>query len=276
MQETLLSLPDGSSARISEHGANVLSWKTSDGRERLFLSRTALHEEGAPIRGGVPIIFPQFGGTGPLRHGFVRTTAWKLQASADDAVSYVLVDNAATRACWSHEFRLLFTLRLEPQRLTLTLRIENPGASGFDFTCALHTYLRVGEISAATVQGLKGRPFWNAVTDERLVDTDDSIYFSGMLDRVYPDAAPCAPLLSSDLQQLQISSTGFPDLVIWNPGEAAAAKLADLHPQGFQEFVCVESALAERPFQLAAGEAWEGSQTLSVPPAQVDIPHAIA
>ena len=88
---------NGASALIALHGAQLLSWKTghssvgdapADGRERLFLSERARFAEGAAIRGGVPVIFPQFAGRGPLpKHGFARTLPWRLIEGDEQAMN---------------------------------------------------------------------------------------------------------------------------------------------------------------------------------------------
>ena len=57
---------DGGSARISPYGAQALSWITADGAEQLFLSPRSVYRTGTAIRGGVPVIFPQFAGLGNL------------------------------------------------------------------------------------------------------------------------------------------------------------------------------------------------------------------
>src|SRR3954463_8096737 len=75
-----LRADDGATAEIHHHGAHVTSWRPSpDGDERLYLSGASEYGDGKAIRGGIPIIFPQFATEGPLpRHGFARTTAWSV------------------------------------------------------------------------------------------------------------------------------------------------------------------------------------------------------
>src|SRR5688572_29727961 len=69
-------LPDGSRIVVSRFGGQVLSW-VAHGRERLYLSSTAAADSVQPVRGGVPVCFPQFSGRGPLpKHGFARTSTW--------------------------------------------------------------------------------------------------------------------------------------------------------------------------------------------------------
>ncbi len=78
-EPTTLRTLDGDTASIVAHGAHVTSWRTANGVEQLYLSPRSAYHSGAAIRGGVPIIFPQFNMVGPLpRHGFARTAPWQL------------------------------------------------------------------------------------------------------------------------------------------------------------------------------------------------------
>src|SRR6516225_9990491 len=101
-----LSAGDGARAEIHAHGAHLTSWLPAGGDEHLYLSGRARFESGAAIRGGVPVIFPQFAGEGPLpKHGFARSLPWALasvtQPAADRACAvFRLEDSAQTRAIW--------------------------------------------------------------------------------------------------------------------------------------------------------------------------------
>ena len=72
-----LTLPDGSAAVVLLHGAHVLSWQAGGWGEQLYLSPKAVAAEGKAVRGGIPVIFPQFEQRGPdrslPRHGLSRT-----------------------------------------------------------------------------------------------------------------------------------------------------------------------------------------------------------
>ena len=79
-----LRAPDGAEATITLYGAHLVSWKavtTAGGpaQERLFLSSLSALDGQKAIRGGVPVIFPQFAerGTG-MRHGFARVSTWRV------------------------------------------------------------------------------------------------------------------------------------------------------------------------------------------------------
>ena len=51
-------LSTGESVEIHLHGATVISWKSNDSRENLWLSEKAVLDGSKPIRGGIPVVFP--------------------------------------------------------------------------------------------------------------------------------------------------------------------------------------------------------------------------
>jgi glucose-6-phosphate 1-epimerase len=260
---------DGATAEIRRHGAHVTSWRPApSGEERLFLSATSEFTEGTAIRGGVPIIFPQFGPDGPLpRHGFARTTTWGMggmgRASNGMAeADFVLRDNAETRAIWEAEFMATTTVRLVGDQLAITLAVENLGESSFRFTAALHTYLRVGDVSDVTITGLRGGRYRVPGSTALIEDTQECVRVGDSLERVYVDAPPRI-VLRDGSHSVLLAAEGFPDAVLWNPGAEAAAKLHDLEPGGAQHFVCIEAAVVQTPVELAPRRRWMGTQTLT-------------
>src|SRR5690348_6301397 len=75
----VLHSADGARADVFPYGAHVTSWMPAGGGGRLFLSERSAFGAGSAIRGGVPVIFPQFASTGPLpKHGFARTMEWRV------------------------------------------------------------------------------------------------------------------------------------------------------------------------------------------------------
>ena len=52
------ALPTGESVEILLHGATVISWKSANGRENMFLSSKASLDGSKAVRGGIPVIFP--------------------------------------------------------------------------------------------------------------------------------------------------------------------------------------------------------------------------
>src|SRR5690606_10464199 len=170
-----LRLADGSRAIVLLHGAHVVSWQAAGAGEQLYLSPEAVIADGKAIRGGVPVIFPQFEQRGPdhslPRHGLARTRAWQLdehRLAGDGALAILsLQDDQATRALWPHAFTLELTVALSPQRLDLELHVSHTGpaeAAPWAFSAALHTYLAVSELSQVRLQGLDGHVFHDSLT----------------------------------------------------------------------------------------------------------------
>nr|CAG8543492.1 9290_t:CDS:2 [Entrophospora candida] len=103
--KAVLQHPSGSSAEVYYYGANVTSWKY-DGKERLFLSKKSKLDGTRAIRGGIPLVFPQFGKasdpsaeTAALpQHGFARTSNWNLSEVIIDDESKVSVEFVANGA----------------------------------------------------------------------------------------------------------------------------------------------------------------------------------
>ncbi len=52
------------------------------------------------------------------------------------------------------------------------------------------------------------------------------------------------------------------DVVVRNPGAANCARMRDMEPADYRRFACVEAACVAAPVRLAAGERWEGMQTI--------------
>lgn len=264
-----IGLPAGDSCMVALHGAQVLSWVTADGVERLYLSPEARLDGQSAIRGGVPVCWPQFNMRGSLpKHGFVRNVAWQAESVSQDArhASAVLSlqDDAMTRAIWPHYFRARLVVTLTPHALRIALAIDNTGSGPWSFAAALHTYLRVDEATEARLEGLQGANRWDAVRDDRHVELAPALRFGAEFDSVY--AAPARPLrLVQAAGVLEISqSASCTETVVWNPGPALSAKLDDLPDDGWRHMLCVEAARIDEPVLLAPGAQWQCWQQLAV------------
>jgi glucose-6-phosphate 1-epimerase len=264
-----LRADDGAVAEVHRHGAHVTSWRPAGDREdRLYLSARSEFGGSAAIRGGIPVIFPQFAAEGPLpRHGFARTSLWSLGGvgrTADGAAEadFMLRDSDATHAIWDARFKAVLSLSVVARRLAITLHVENVGDSPLSFTAALHTYLRVHDVAEAEIHGLRGTRFRVSGDRALLVDDADRLVVPDFLDRVYVDAPKRLELREPDRAMI-VESEGFHDAVIWNPGRERAAALRDLTPGDEARFVCIEAAAVQTPVTLDAGRRWAGTQTLT-------------
>jgi glucose-6-phosphate 1-epimerase len=260
---------DGAVAEVHRHGAHVTSWRPmGEAEDRLYLSARSELGGKAAIRGGVPVIFPQFAAEGPLpRHGFARTSLWSLGCIAREAdgaaeAELVLRDSVESRSVWDAAFKAVLAVTVVARQLAITLRVENVGDQAFSFTAALHTYLRVHDVCDAEIHGLRGT-LYRVSGDRALVADDaDRLLLPDYVDRVYVGAPSPLELRERD-RSLLLEADGFPDAVIWNPGRERAAALHDLEPGDERRFVCIEAAAVQTPVTLGAGRRWAGTQTLT-------------
>lgn len=266
--EIVLTANDGARIALRAHGAHVTGWAPAGGTERLWLSRDSECGPGLAIRGGIPVIWPQFNTRGPLpKHGFARDRAWVLesaQVEADGAAvaTLTLVDDEATRAVLPQAFGLLLRVRAIGRELTITLDVRNNGTEVIEFTAALHSYFVVTNLAAAAVDGVAGADAEDSTKAGAAVTIPDGpLGVVGPVDLAIED--PTGPIRLTDpgLPELTITADGFDDVVVWNPGAGLAP--GDVHAGGESEFVCVEPAVL-LPVDLAPGAVWSGSARFEV------------
>ena len=259
-----LAAPDGAQAEVYLHGAHVTSWRPPGGVERLFLSSAAEFRAGAALRGGVPVIFPQFSSLGPLpKHGFARTTPWEWvdldSGAASTTARFCLRDSDATRRLWPYAFLAELAVTIGGPRLEMALSVTNTGEQPLSFTAGLHTYLRVADIRTVTVADLAGVRYFDQVRGEEQVQSGPAVAFRGEVDRGYfhaPDRLEVRELGRTT----RVEKDGFADWVIWNPWAERGAALADLEPEGYLRMVCVEAAAVGALISLEPSARWRGVQ----------------
>lgn len=272
MPRVTLSHRSGASAEVYLHGAHVTSWRNAKGEELFFLSRESHWAADKPIRGGVPICFPQFSNHGPmLLHGFARISEWTLtHTECHDSGEVVAVlqlsHSDATQALWPHRFTLELRVTLAETSLTMATLVKNNGDKPFDFELALHTYFGVGEIQRAAVCGLKGVTFSDSLRNNiNEVETRQEIRFDQETDRIYI-SAPDSILLRDEARNrvIAIQKSGMADAVVWNPWIAKSQRMPDFGDDEYLRMVCVETGNMAGHVNLAPSAQWLGSTILSV------------
>jgi len=266
----LIQSPDGAQATVLLHGAHVVSWVPAGGTEQLYLSPQADYSAGKAIRGGIPVIFPQFEQKGPdrslPRHGFARNRAWQLesqrQGTGHAQATFQLMDSEETRALWPHGFELELTVSVSSAQLDLELYVRNTGSTVWPFSAALHTYLAVAELNRVRLHGLEGHLYIDNLLNGEAVEDHPEKSFSGEFDRIYEKASSL--LLTEGKRRVQIQSDNLPDAVVWNPGPDKCAALSDMPADDWQHMLCVEAARILQPKTLSPGEEWAGRQCLTL------------
>ena len=258
----------GARSEVYLHGAHVTSWQTSREREVLFVSRASRFQDGAPIRGGIPVIFPQFG-DGPLpKHGLARTRAWAVARTAlgaDDAVSITLrlEDDAQTRVLWPHPFCLQLTVSLG-LALTLEFIVKNPGSAPILFQTALHTSFQVADITQTNLFGLQGTAFKDFLHPGPAVETREIVTFDRETDRIYIHAPDRVVLEDrGNKRKISIAKSGMNDMVLWNPWIEKSGRLEDFGDEEYRYMVCVETGHMRALAVLAPGAQWSGRTTFT-------------
>ncbi|MGB8021775.1 MAG: hypothetical protein WCF04_11155 [Candidatus Nanopelagicales bacterium] len=249
------------------HGAHLLSW-TSDGVERLWMSPISRCGEATSIRGGVPVLFPQFAAFGRLpKHGFARTSLWHHVGAPEEAgramLAFQLRDSAHSRAIWPNPFTARLTISASATDLAMTMSITNQDDYAARFTAGLHTYYAVAD-PEARITGLGGCLAWDGVSPEHprfSVPVADEFRAIDERDLAVHDAIGPVVLHDSLLGDITLTADGFPDRVVWNPGPQH--RLPDVRPGDEAGFVCIEPAVLT-PVDLPAGQTWSGSQRLSL------------
>ncbi|XP_075527433.1 uncharacterized protein LOC142559728 isoform X3 [Dermacentor variabilis] len=207
------------SIELVRFGATLTSWKV-DGKEMLFLSDRSLRDSKSPIRGGIPLVFPNFGAweLGP-HHGFAHTSEWTVQqapaeeANGDKAVILSLQDNDYTRSIWNHGFQLLYRVALRKAQLHLELSVENKGTEAFKFTALLHPYWRMADVRRCMLSGCHG-----VVYTDKTRDVGESreerkyVTVSQWTDNVYKSTEPVHKLTAVGAgKTLTIEKENLPD-----------------------------------------------------------------
>jgi glucose-6-phosphate 1-epimerase len=285
----------GATLHIYEFGAQVCSY-TWRGQDALFMSSRAVLDGSKPIRGGIPLAFPQFAMQGPLpMHGFARTAQWAVEGEGDGFIELSLAHSEATLALWPHVFSLRYTVTFDGPTLRTALRITNPGPAPFAFEALQHTYLAGGGAGAITeagdgaltIAGLRGMAFFAKPTATEGVEDREAFALAGEVDRIYRappgegdivvggvagpayrsvtvrrkgSLADAAPGLSHAVAHAPL------DVVVWNPGPVRAAAIADLGPEDWRAYVCIEpgrvSQATAEAGNLAPGKAFTLTQEL--------------
>eukprot|EP00903_Cladosiphon_okamuranus_P009477 g9031.t1 len=272
--------PNGGRVEVQLHGATVTSFKTSKGREVLFLSEKAVFNGAKAIRGGIPLVFPQFGQPDKAMpsHGVARTATWNLSEEAtpeEDGhvkANFVLGHSEETLAKWPHPFSLRYEVDLADDVLTVTLHVTNPGEQAFDFQTLLHTYLSISEIEETKIEGFHNVDYVDQLKNgATFTDERPQADFTCEVDRIYsgeigdvsvwggtkvtnscvkaaPGAAEvCVPV----------------DVVLWNPWIAKAKSLADFDDEEYHKMVCIEPGIVGKFHSIAPGETFSLKQVIT-------------
>ncbi|HET7105946.1 MAG TPA: D-hexose-6-phosphate mutarotase [Candidatus Acidoferrum sp.] len=252
------------SGEIYLHGAHVTSWQPAGAEEVLYVSSKSKWQDGAAIRGGVPVCFPWFATRAEdprsPAHGLVRTKSWQLEgithADHDVTVALSTSSDESTRKAWFGDFHLLFCAKFGEQ-LRLELIVTNHGTTSIRFEEALHSYFRVGNIEGARMRGLNGVVYIDKTNAGREKHQHGDIAISGETDRIYRNTLATVEIEEpAARRRILVAKEDSRDTVIWNPWAEKAKAMADLGADEWRQFVCVETCnVGDHAINLAPAQA---------------------
>lgn len=222
----------------------MLSWQCR-GRERIFVPEALAADERAAPHGGISVLHPQFGFFGPGRkHGLVRDRERIHEGGDAHSASLRIVLGDAAFAEHAHDISLRVMLSDDAHEVQLIVVNREDAAS--EFTCGLHTYLRVDDIAEVTLSGLESTAYLNALAGLAETPAEAASLHSPInVDRVYGEAHALLEL-DDGRERLAIAQSGFGDTVVWNPGAEIACGFSDLDGDEWRRFLASKPRRSSR------------------------------
>lgn len=266
--------------KILNYGATVFSWKVDD-KPQIWLSDAAKMDGSKPVRGGIPLVFPNFGklqdpGFAELpQHGFARNSEWEFLGQVKECpptVQFALSPEQANPdvyAKWGtgdHDFTLIYTIELGEQDLKTKIEVSNTDKKSWKFNWLFHTYLYVDDITDIVVNNLAGDYCYDQLVAEHYHEKAPMISFTEEFDRIYKNVDTSKVLQTVELGKVNhtVKRVNLPDVVVWNPWVAKSASMADFEPKsGFHKMLCIEPGHVADFVTLQPGETWTAEQIIS-------------
>lgn len=256
---------EGNSYRLvsNDYGAQVTS-AIIGGRELLYLSPCNI--QSAPARGGVPVLFPQFASNGSLKkHGFARHLPWIKTAEEysqlDHRIRYSLIIRPDDHSDWPHAALLELESLVSVDGFMQKLKVTNTGSTPFEWTGGLHPYFAVYDACRTSVEGLGQIKFLDCHIPGNQYLESDLLHFDDASCEKLFDAAPSLCIHTSN-SKISISTKGFTQWMIWNPGKKHG--LGDLPRDAWGSFICIEPVIGSSPNKLSSGEIFMGEMRVAM------------
>ncbi|PWA49892.1 galactose mutarotase-like superfamily protein [Artemisia annua] len=257
------------------YGGQVVSWKNERREELLFMSSKAVSKPPKPMRGGMPICFPQVANFGTLeQHGFARNRLWAVDedpsplppTNNQSMVDLVLKSTEDDLHTWPNRFEFRLRVCVGANKLTMIPRVRNVDSKTFSFTIALRNYFSVSDVSEVRVEGLETLDYLDNLSKrERYTEQADAITFDDEIDRVYLSTPTKIAVIDHERKRtIVLRKEGMVDAVVWNPWDKKAKAIPDLGDEDYKTMLCLDAAAIENPITLKPGEEWKGRQELSI------------
>ncbi|KAG6965181.1 hypothetical protein JG688_00007350 [Phytophthora aleatoria] len=261
LETVKLSHPHGSSAEVF-----------------LFGAHDSFMDGVNPIRGGIPVVFPNFGGAPGNKEATDK--------NRPSVAKFTMEASNSTRQMWPVEFKLEYEVKLYANQLKTALRVHNTHTEQIEFHTLLHNYLWVDDSrnGGVTVSGLKGVDYFDQVAKVNKTETRQSISITNstaQTGNTYLDApdkivATIKGVNTKD-RSVTVQKKGFitgkngqkaiktkTDAVVWNPGAERAKKLEDFGDEEHINMICVEPGRVSVKQPLPAGQTYTLEQSITV------------
>ncbi len=230
---------------VDSHGATIVSGCVN-GYELFFLSEKAFFDGKTPIRGGVPIVFPNFGHSSEHnlpKHGFARISQWSLEKRWNNlnnsGIILKLETNSETLKFWNYKFKLLYTITLNNNNIMTELFIQNQDPISFNYQCLFHNYFKVSNLKWVRIANLDYIDYYDQLT-HKISSHSEEILINQEIDRVYGPTNNCVSILDTEYVLKVNSDENQFHVVVWNPWEKKSKSLSDFGDEEFLDMVCVE------------------------------------
>ncbi|POM74150.1 Aldose 1-epimerase [Phytophthora palmivora] len=290
LETVKLTHPTGSSAEVFLFGAHVKSFRTvfDPNLDILFMSNQS-HLDGVnPIRGGIPVVFPNFGSaTGFPSHGFARITNWTLagvETAADETkpsvAKFTMAANDLTRKMWPVDFELEYEVKLYSAQLETALHVHNTFKEPIDFHALLHNYIYAHDVreNGVYISGLKGLDYYDKVSKTNKTETRDAFGLTAQTDSVYnnvPNKVRADVRGEYFSYTIEVEKDAFingssnaiatkTDVVIWNPWADRAKTMDDFGDEEYINMVAIEPGRVSEKQALPAGQTYTLHQSINV------------
>lgn len=272
---------DGSHITIYEQGAHITSWQTQNNEEHLYTSSKAIYQDGKAIRGGVPLIFPQFSDIGPLpvSHGFLRVRAnWRVISDTQAGQDRVVILQYRLRPGEEPSYadadctlRYTITFNANTLRMEMAVHHEGGSSSPLVFAFAFHSYFAVTDVRAVSVSGLDQTPYLDNLQARKRCAPAPIAAIEGEVDRIYIDHMDGPVQLRYPVggnnrvtKTVSVRGDNFRDVVLWNPWVEKTKTMSDMPEEDYLRFVCVEHGTILEKVQLAPKQTWTAAQIVSI------------
>ncbi len=233
-------------ARVSLYGAQLLNWAPTGQRDVFFVSPEIIFEQGKALRGGVPLCWPWFGkhpeDSSKPSHGVARTALWQLASSeVEESGIARLVLSLPPIDEMTPSGAVILELGEELLMSLITLDVPHQ----MPFSTAQHSYFAVSDYEQVAITGLEECPYIEFAA-EPVEHLEDPLMPAGNIDRIYHPVAAETEICIHDPawgRSIRILRDGSESSIVWNPGAAGAAGMADLGEENYRGFIAVESSV---------------------------------